>query len=218
MLRAIRQFFDAHLDPRSGQQPVERTIQVASAALLLETLRADSTIDERELEVVQRLIARRFDLDQAETDELIALAQQEVEQATDFYQFTSLVNRHFSVGQKNQIIEAMWRVAYADDDLSAHERHLVSKIAGLLHVTHGDYLAAQARARAAPSRTCIPAGGSREARGGVTQAGDRGPMRFAALASGRRSAASSSLARPKPPFSKARSGRIHTKLKSSKSA
>jgi uncharacterized tellurite resistance protein B-like protein len=149
MLRAIRQFFDAHIDPDSGRQPAGHAIQVASAALLLETVRADSAIDEREREAVLRVIRQKFDLDQNEADELIALAQEEVDQATDFFQFTSLVNRHFSVEQKNRIIEAMWRVAYADDDLSAHERHLIRKIADLLHVTHGAYLAAQARALAA---------------------------------------------------------------------
>jgi uncharacterized tellurite resistance protein B-like protein len=41
----------------------------------------------------------------------------------------------------------MWRVAYADDELSAHELHLMRKIAGLLHVPDGDYIAAKLRAK-----------------------------------------------------------------------
>ena len=36
----------------------------------------------------------------------------------------------------------MWRVAYADGHLDAHENHLISKVAGLLHVSHGEYIAA----------------------------------------------------------------------------
>ncbi len=32
-------------------------------------------------------------------------------------------------------------------DLDAHENHLISKVAGLLHVTHGEYIAAKMRAR-----------------------------------------------------------------------
>jgi hypothetical protein len=35
----------------------------------------------------------------------------------------------------------------ADDALSAHERHLIRKVAALLHVPDADYVAAQARAR-----------------------------------------------------------------------
>jgi uncharacterized tellurite resistance protein B-like protein len=41
----------------------------------------------------------------------------------------------------------MWSVAWADDELSPHERHLMRKIVDLLHVPHGDAAAAQARAR-----------------------------------------------------------------------
>jgi uncharacterized tellurite resistance protein B-like protein len=45
------------------------------------------------------------------------------------------------------MIEHMWRVAYADSTLSAWEQHLVRKVADLLHVSQGDYIAAKMRAR-----------------------------------------------------------------------
>jgi uncharacterized tellurite resistance protein B-like protein len=48
--------------------------------------------------------------------------------------FMSLTNRHFSQPQKERVIELMWQVTYADDARSAHELHLMRKIAGLLHV------------------------------------------------------------------------------------
>jgi uncharacterized tellurite resistance protein B-like protein len=41
----------------------------------------------------------------------------------------------------------MWQVAYADADLSAHEQHVVRKIADLLYVPHAAYIAAKLRAR-----------------------------------------------------------------------
>jgi uncharacterized tellurite resistance protein B-like protein len=43
----------------------------------------------------------------------------------------------------------MWRVAYADGHLSAHERHVMWRIADLLHIPQGAYH--HARQRAAPS-------------------------------------------------------------------
>jgi uncharacterized tellurite resistance protein B-like protein len=146
MLKAIRQFFDSRIAGQQGDDSA-RGLQLATAALLLETVRADHSIDDAERSMVQRAVREKFALDEAAAGELMALAEQEVAQATDFYQFTSLVNRHFSVEQKNRVVELMWRVAYADDHLHAHERHLIRKIADLLHVTHVDYLAAQARAR-----------------------------------------------------------------------
>ena len=39
------------------------------------------------------------------------------------------------------------RLLEADGHLDAHENHLISKVAGLLHVTHGEYIAAKLHAR-----------------------------------------------------------------------
>jgi uncharacterized tellurite resistance protein B-like protein len=41
----------------------------------------------------------------------------------------------------------MWRVAYADAELSAYEQHTIRKIADLLYVPHRAYIAAKLRAR-----------------------------------------------------------------------
>ncbi|MFO0273438.1 MAG: TerB family tellurite resistance protein, partial [Betaproteobacteria bacterium] len=65
----------------------------------------------------------------------------------DYYQFTSLINQRFSQPQKERMIELMWQVAYADAALSAHELHLMRKVAGLLHVPDSAYIAAKMRAK-----------------------------------------------------------------------
>jgi uncharacterized tellurite resistance protein B-like protein len=41
----------------------------------------------------------------------------------------------------------MWRVAYADRRLVPEENAVISKVADLLHVSHGDYIAAKLRAK-----------------------------------------------------------------------
>ena len=41
----------------------------------------------------------------------------------------------------------MWQVVYADAELSAHEHHVMRKIADLLYIPHGDYIAAKLRAK-----------------------------------------------------------------------
>ena len=123
------------------------SIQLATAALLVEVARIDreSTPDERA--VVLRAVREKFELTADEAARLIELAEAEMKQATDYFQFTSLVNRHFTQEQKHRVIELMWRVAYADAELSAHENHLMRKVADLLHITHGDYIAAKMRAQ-----------------------------------------------------------------------
>ena len=57
------------------------------------------------------------------------------------------MNDRFTHAKKIQVVEFMWQVAYADDTLDANENHLISKVAGLLHVTHGVYIAAKMRVK-----------------------------------------------------------------------
>jgi len=148
MLNSIRDFFDRHIGATTA--PNERhTIELATAALLIEVARVDegATADERT--AVLRAVREKFELPHEEAERLIALAEEEMKQASDYFQFTSLINRHFTQEQKQRVIELMWRVAYSDASLSAHENHLMRKVADLLHITHGDYIAAKMRAQAA---------------------------------------------------------------------
>lgn len=147
MLKAIREFFDSHLGAAQLAQDESRAVQIATAALLVELLRMDREIEPAERAALLRAVHAKFGLSTAEADRLLALAEEESRQATDYFQFTSLLNQHFDAAQKAKVIEHMWQVAYADAELSAWERHLVRKIAALLHVPDSAYLAAKMRAK-----------------------------------------------------------------------
>jgi len=147
MLSAIREFFDRHVDAASSPEREQHAIQLATAALLVEVARIDSESTEAESAAVMRAVREKFELETDEAATLIELAEAEMRQAGDYFQFTSLVNRHFSAPQKLAIIEMMWRIAYADAALSAHENHLMRKIGDRLHIPHGDFIAAKMRAQ-----------------------------------------------------------------------
>lgn len=148
MLKAIRQFFDQHIGQAAGApQDDAHRLQLATAALLVEVVRTDRDIGTAERDAVLRAVAEKFALSLVEAATLAELAEQEAQRATDYYQFTSLINSQFSPQQKERVIELMWRAAYADGRLSAHEQHVLRKVADLLHVPHGDYIAAKMRAK-----------------------------------------------------------------------
>ncbi|MEF9942805.1 MAG: TerB family tellurite resistance protein [Burkholderiaceae bacterium] len=146
MLKAIRDFFDQRLTPAGNDK---HSIELATAALLVETLRADAEIAPAERTAALAAVRDKFGLSLEEAETLIDLAEQEVRQASDRFQFTSLINEQFSQEQKIRVIEMMWRVAYADAVLTGAEQQTVRKIAELLHVPHGDYIHAKMRAREA---------------------------------------------------------------------
>ena len=149
MLNSIRDFFDRHIGATPTPSTERHSIQLATAALLVEVARIDRQSTEDERAAVLRAVREKFEIPADEASALIELAEAEMKQANDYFQFTSLVNRHFTQEQKLSIVELMWRVAYADAELSAHENHLMRKIGDLLHIPHGDYIAAKMRAQAA---------------------------------------------------------------------
>jgi len=152
MLNSFRDFFDRHIGASPAPSDERHSIQLATAALLVEVVRSDAGIAPNEQQAVLRAVRERFGLSDEEAQTLLRLAEDEVRTANDYYQFTSLINRHFDQQRKQHVIDLMWQVAYADAELAAHENHVLRRIAELLHVTHGDYIAAKMRARDAAER------------------------------------------------------------------
>jgi uncharacterized tellurite resistance protein B-like protein len=147
MLNAIRQFFDNRLNQPDPASSDEHRLRLATAALLIEMMRMDDDIKGEERATVVTALRKKFDLSEAETAELVRLAEEEARTATDYFQFTSLINRHFNAEQKERVIEHLWEVAYADGGLDRHEEHLMRKIADLLYVPYKTYIGAKLRAR-----------------------------------------------------------------------
>ena len=146
MLDAIKRFFDQQIATPPGAPVDEHRLQIATAALLAEVMRLDG-IAPAERAAMLAAVQRRFGLSDDESRTLVDLAEKEAREAIDYYQFTSLINRQLSIEQKVHIVELMWEVVYADASLSAHEQHVMRKIADLLYVPHGDYVAAKQRAK-----------------------------------------------------------------------
>lgn len=156
---SIKEFFSRFIAPASRPaEDREHALQIATAALLLEMMRMDDRIASSEREAIGAALRQQFGLEAAQFETLVALAEQEAQQANGYYQFTSLINRNCDAAEKIRIVENLWRVAMADGHLDAHELHLMRKIADLLYIGHADYVAAKQRARVAAN---LPAGDAR---------------------------------------------------------
>lgn len=149
MISAIKNFFDKNIKPSSGSRDAisEHALQTATAALLIEMMRADTEITEEEKRTVTSTIRSKFGLTGEETDTLVQLAEKEIWDATGYYQFTSLINKGLTHSEKVKVIEHLWEVAFTDGILDKHEEHMVRKIAGLIHVSHKDFIDAKLRVK-----------------------------------------------------------------------
>jgi len=152
MIRGIRQFFDSHIQSVSGgrrHESPQRAMQLATASLMIEVARADFHLAAEEQRAIAKAVQQMFGLSAQETDELVALAEREMEDATCLYEFTRLVNDHFDYAQKLQVIENMWRIAFSDLGKDKYEEHLIRKVCDLIHVSHRDFVRLRERCGAA---------------------------------------------------------------------
>lgn len=146
MLDAIKSFFSRSLDvpDAEGEVGADRA-RLAACALLVELAYADDEFTASEREHVLEAVRREFGVDDAEAAELLDLAEAEAEKAVDLYQFTRLIDRSFSLGQKIVLAEAMWGLVYSDGTLARREDYLLRKISNLLNLDPGYLAEAQKR-------------------------------------------------------------------------
>jgi len=158
MLESIRSFFAGHVDASVPDAAGQRDrVRIATCALLLEAAHADADFDAGEAREIGRIVARRFRLDEQHTEQLLALAEAEREEATDLYQFARLINANFTRAQKLAVVELLWQVVYSDGRLEAHEDALMHKVANLLGLQHRELIALKLRARDAHDAGAGPA-------------------------------------------------------------
>jgi len=142
MIGTIKQFFEKYIKPSpdSSDELSGHSLQPATAALLIEMMRADKKISEGERIIITKSIQSKFKLTEEETNTLLQLAEEEIKKSTDYYEFTSLINKGFTYEQKLKVIEHMWEVAFADAELDKYEEYIVRKVANLIYVSHKDFI------------------------------------------------------------------------------
>ena len=141
MLTKLQKFFDQYLSKDTESKiPLERRLQMATAALMIEMLHVDEQVSPEEEIKLQQILKQRFELSDDEIDILIELANAEKHEATDYYTFTSLINEHYTQQQKIKLVEDLWRLAYADSKLDKYEEHLLRRLSELLHVPHQEFI------------------------------------------------------------------------------
>ena len=149
MISAIRQFFEKNIksSPNATETLSEHSLQLATAALLVEMMRADAEVSTDEKTALTNIISSKFTLTDDEISTLIKLAEEEIFKATGYFEFTSLINKGFSYPEKVKVIEHLWEVAFSDMSLDKHEEYMVRKIAGLIYVSHEDFINAKLRVK-----------------------------------------------------------------------
>lgn len=147
MMRALKQLFDEALSrAKQDEAGGPTSVELSAAVLMLEVSMADSELTEGERHTIEQALRRGFHVDADTAQKLISLAEAEVDHAVSLFEFTRAINDAMGEEEKAQIVELLWKVAFADAILDKYEEYYIRKIADLLHVPHSRFIRAKHRA------------------------------------------------------------------------
>ncbi|WP_207461892.1 TerB family tellurite resistance protein [Azospirillum sp. SYSU D00513] len=148
MLNRIKDLFDATDtgEGSSGRTHDDGSLRAAAAALLVEAARSDEGIAEAERARILDIAKRRFDLNDAEAQDLLTDAVRETRGVSPLDRYVSVLMDRCPPERRVWIIETLWEVVYADGELNDIEANLLRRLGGLLHVS--DIERGEARKRA----------------------------------------------------------------------
>lgn len=129
--RLVNMLTGAEEAPPVDKQAAER---VAVAAILVEAARADGEYLAQEQAMIDRVLAERFGLSGHDARALRTEGEAAQAEAVDLVRFTRVIKDAIPFEERIEVIEAVWRVIYADDDRHHDEASLIRRLAGLLYV------------------------------------------------------------------------------------
>ncbi|MEG3190865.1 MULTISPECIES: TerB family tellurite resistance protein [Novilysobacter] len=112
----------------------------AAAALLLEMAVTDDGGERIELDVVHQAMRAAFGINPAELQALLDQAHDARKQSVSMYDFTRELRVGLAPEQRAELVEWLWRVAFADARLATDEEHMVRRVADLLGVSHSEFI------------------------------------------------------------------------------
>src|SRR6056297_2959249 len=134
LLDSLKQIINRHEAPDD-----EHATPRAAAILLIELAATDEGGDAAELRIIERAIRDHFGLAEREVDELLAEAGRLQRQSVSLHDFTRQLRAGLKPEGRSELVEWLWRVAYADGRLGHHEEHMIRRISDLLGVPHREF-------------------------------------------------------------------------------
>lgn len=119
-------------------EPAHR--HLAMAVLLVETARADFADQSEERAVMRDALVDALGLTRDEAAQLVDQAFSRSRQTVSLHGFLDTLNRELDADGKRQLLEWLWRVAFADGRVDPQEEARIRQLADLLFLPHAEFV------------------------------------------------------------------------------
>lgn len=155
MIAKLRRFIQSHTQAITPEDKAHQ-LKLAAASMLLEVVFADETLAPEETALLPKLLTETLSMSEQDAKALIDEAKRVQGNATSLFEFTNAINTEFSLEQKQQLLLAMWQLAYADGQLSHYEDQIIRRTADLLYLKHSELIQMRNQAIAASRQSELP--------------------------------------------------------------
>ena len=135
MLQSLKNIFasDQNLTIENDNKEIDLL-----SGLMIEAANTDGKITQEELDKISHSLINVFKEDPNVVEVSLTKAFENKDNSNSLYYYTSKLNKSYTDEQKIQLIEVLWEIILADNEVHDFETNLIRRLAGLLYVSDVD--------------------------------------------------------------------------------
>ena len=123
------------------------------AVLMLEVAKSDFEESDAEIQTMTAWLENQdLGLKSQDVSQLLDSARNEQAGSAGLFEYTRRACERMSMEEREELVEQLWRIAYADGVIHKYEDAAIRKASELLYVSHSDFIRAKFSAEAASQR------------------------------------------------------------------
>ena len=132
MLQSLKNIFAG--DQILNTETINTEIDILSG-LMIEAANTDGEITQEELDKISHSLINIFKEDPKDVEVSLTKAFENKDNSKSLYYYTSKLNKSYSNENKIKLIEVLWEIILADNEIHDFETNLIRRLAGLLYIS-----------------------------------------------------------------------------------
>ena len=132
MLQSLKNIFADQQALKADSETKE--IDILSG-LMIEAANTDGEITQEELNKISHSLINVFKEDPKVVEESLTKAFKNKDNSKSLYYYTSKLNKSYTRENKIKLIEVLWEIILADNEIHDFETNLIRRLAGLLYIS-----------------------------------------------------------------------------------
>ena len=132
MLETLKNIFAG--DQITNSETENKEIDILSG-LMIEAANTDGEITQEELNKISHSLINIFKEDPKVVEVSLTKAFENKDNSKSLYYYTSKLNKSYSNENKIKLIEVLWEIILADNEIHDFETNLIRRLAGLLYIS-----------------------------------------------------------------------------------